>query len=176
MKTTQRPTNLLRLAAAVLAAVVSPARAAAPVSITNPGFENPAVPTGGGTASSPAGWSSFSSGVVLVLNPSSATANSTYNAGRHAGLVGKALEIRLLGKGLSSGREIAFDDVKLTLHLPDPVADAGGPYTTTGDQSVSPANKHTNETKATSRRYLCSIELPSKCRIDANQQPSLGTW
>ena len=58
-----------------------------------------------------------------------ATVNYTYNAGLHAGLVGQALEIRLLSKGLSSGQEIAFDDVKLTLHLPHPVADAGGPYT-----------------------------------------------
>ncbi len=57
------------------------------------------------------------------------TANLTYDfdIGAHALLAGQQLKIRLLSGGLTTG-EVAFDDVKLTALLANPVADAGGPY------------------------------------------------
>lgn len=64
------------------------------------------------------------------------TLNYTYNAGLHAGVVGQALEIRLLSKGLISDQEIIFDDIKLTLSLPNPVAMSGGPYTVLSGTSL----------------------------------------
>ena len=66
-----------------------------------------------------------------------ATFNYTYDAGLHAGVVGQALEIRLLSKGLVSGQEIAFDDVQLTLSRPNPVASPGGPYAVLSIGSLS---------------------------------------
>jgi fibronectin-binding autotransporter adhesin len=45
----------------------------------------------------------------------------------HAPLAGQPLKIRLLSGGENVG-EVAFDDVKLTALLANPVADAGGPY------------------------------------------------
>lgn len=57
------------------------------------------------------------------------TVNYTYDAGTHAALVGQPLEIRLLSKGLANGQELAFDDVKLTVTLGNPLANPGGPYT-----------------------------------------------
>jgi hypothetical protein len=57
------------------------------------------------------------------------TVTYTYNAGLHAALVGKPLQIRLLSKGLVAGQEVAFDDVRLSVALGSPLANAGGPYT-----------------------------------------------
>ena len=56
------------------------------------------------------------------------TVSYTYDAA-DAGMVGQALEIRLLSKGLVAGEEVAFDDVRLTVALANPAADPGGPYT-----------------------------------------------
>ena len=65
------------------------------------------------------------------------TVNYTYNAGLHAGLVGKPLQIRLLSKGLVAGQEVAFDDVTLSVTLASPIANAGGPYTVPFGGSLS---------------------------------------
>jgi hypothetical protein len=65
------------------------------------------------------------------------TVNYTYNAGLHAGLVGKPLQIRLLSKGLVAGQEVAFDDVTLSVTLGSPLANAGGPYTVPISGSLS---------------------------------------
>ncbi|BCX46799.1 hypothetical protein HAHE_07070 [Haloferula helveola] len=58
-----------------------------------------------------------------------ATVNYSYDAA-DAGLVGQALEIRLLSKQLSggSGGEVEFDDVDLSVTFLNPVAEPGGPY------------------------------------------------
>jgi hypothetical protein len=57
------------------------------------------------------------------------TVNYTYNAGLHAALVGKPLEIRLLSKGLIAGEnEVEFDNVQLSATLANPIANPGGPY------------------------------------------------
>jgi hypothetical protein len=187
---------------------------AAPVTITNPGFEDPPTADGGlGALGVVPGWSVFNLGAIRVLNPTSAddltaeapegqnvglltgstnedgysqtltsslqadadyaltvkVANTKFTAGfpgyriqllangtllaeddnsqsvaedavaastvnytytvADAGLVGQALEIRLLSKGLVNGQEVAFDDVQLDVTLLNPVANPGGPYT-----------------------------------------------
>ncbi|WP_353415668.1 PKD domain-containing protein, partial [Haloferula helveola] len=57
------------------------------------------------------------------------TVNYVYNAGLHSGLVGEALEIRLLSKALGAGTsDVNFDDVQLSVTLAEPIADTGGPY------------------------------------------------
>ena len=58
------------------------------------------------------------------------TVNYVYESA-DAALVGQALEIRLLSKGLIASSEVNFDDVQLTVSLADPVANAGGPYVVT---------------------------------------------
>jgi hypothetical protein len=55
----------------------------------------------------------------------------------NAGLVGHPLVIRLLSKGLSTGEEVAFDDVQLNVTLLDPVAIPGGPYNVPNAGSLS---------------------------------------
>jgi len=65
------------------------------------------------------------------------TVTYTYNSGLHAALVGKPLEIRLLSKGLVVGQEVAFDDVRLSVTLGSPLANAGGPYTVPFDGPLS---------------------------------------
>jgi hypothetical protein len=187
---------------------------AAPVTITNPGFEDPPTADGGlGAPGVVPGWSVFNLGAIRVLNPSSAAdltaeapegqnvglltgstnedgysqtltsslqadadyvltvkvANTKFTVGfpgyrvqllangtllaeddnsqsvaedavatstvsysytvADAALVGQALEIRLLSKGLVDGQEVAFDDVQLDVTLLNPVANPGGPYT-----------------------------------------------
>ncbi|PAW63805.1 MAG: hypothetical protein B9S38_17005 [Verrucomicrobiia bacterium Tous-C4TDCM] len=68
-----------------------------------------------------------------------ATVNYAYNAGLHAGLVGQALEIRLLGKGQSGDTqgETEFDDVQLTATLANPLANPAGPYSVPHGGSLS---------------------------------------
>lgn len=64
-----------------------------------------------------------------------ATVNYIYDVA-DAALVGEALEIRLLTKGLQNG-DTEFDDVQLTVTLASPVADPGGPYTLLPTDSLS---------------------------------------
>lgn len=89
-----------------------------------------------------------------TLSPASdtfvtSTVTYVYNAGLHAGLVGQALEIRLLGIGLSggSGGETEFDDVQLTVTLGNPLAVAGGPYNVayTGSLSLNGGSSQPSE-------------------------------
>lgn len=57
------------------------------------------------------------------------TINYSYNAGSHAALVGQPMEIRLLCKGFSNTDGATdFDDVRLSVSLPNPIAAPGGPY------------------------------------------------
>jgi autotransporter-associated beta strand protein len=64
------------------------------------------------------------------------TINYSYNAGLHSALLGKPLEIRLLGKG-TDNTEVDFDDVRLAVTFANPVAIPGGPYAVFIDGSLA---------------------------------------